>query len=405
MKTSPTQADTLLTFFKVLSDETHLKIAGVLARQPMQVREMSRVLQLDRHDLINALVRMQRANLVAVQVENNQKTYVLNADAFAAVGERLGQADVLSRLLQQAQADFEQHLVAKYVEPDYVDPGRTMAEHIVIGRWVARKKFDLHARYTEPQVNDILRRIKWQGAEFRNSLCGMNALSRTRDGRMYWRSDTPEAALPGFRPETLAPSDYQLSDEIVFAQNTIKQNWRGGKMVLPNDGRQIEVMRRYLAMPFVPRKPYTAAQIDVILKRICAGDSASNRALLVKHGILRTQGDAYVLPDVTDDMRSEWGRREWMRKNMLIDGRLKEIPTESNQRLIVLQWLAEKLVPHRVYDDAQLNLLITRFHDDAQPLKQELVSLGLIRAESGHYRRVQEPVMLDSRDVNFGYHG
>jgi biotin operon repressor len=55
------------------------------------------------------------------------------------------------------------------------------------------------------------------------------------------------------------------------------------------------------------------------------------------------------------------------------DGKLRQIPAQYKKKLIVLQMLAEKLEPGRVYPERELNEWIKQYHDDFATIRRELI--------------------------------
>ncbi|MET3207797.1 UNVERIFIED_CONTAM: hypothetical protein ABIC26_000733 [Paenibacillus sp. PvR008] len=56
-----------------------------------------------------------------------------------------------------------------------------------------------------------------------------------------------------------------------------------------------------------------------------------------------------------------------------MDGKLRQIPSQYKKKLIVLQMLAEKLEPGRVYPERELNEWIKQYHEDFATIRRELI--------------------------------
>jgi excisionase family DNA binding protein len=70
------------------------------------------------------------------------------------------------------------------------------------------------------------------------------------------------------------------------------------------------------------------------------------------------------------------------------DGRLKAIPTTRSKRLFVLQHLAGKLDPARVYSEDEINKFIAPFHEDVCTIRREFIMNKLMVRKSGKYKVV-----------------
>ena len=86
-------------------------------------------------------------------------------------------------------------------------------------------------------------------------------------------------------------------------------------------------------------------------------------------------------------------REDEYRGNVLkafFDGeRLRAIPVQRKKKLIVLQKIAESLVPGEVYDEAGVSEIIARFHPDYCTLRRDMVSEGILARSGGKYVRVK----------------
>ena len=69
------------------------------------------------------------------------------------------------------------------------------------------------------------------------------------------------------------------------------------------------------------------------------------------------------------------------------DGRLHTIPSKHAKRLVVLDHLAQSFEPGARYEEAEVNLVLRRFHDDYAALRRYLVENGFLTREGGVYWR------------------
>ncbi|HEX6479903.1 MAG TPA: metalloregulator ArsR/SmtB family transcription factor, partial [Ktedonobacteraceae bacterium] len=73
--------EVLLQFFKVLADETRLKMLGILATREHSVEELAALLQLKAPTISHHLAKLKELNLVDMRSEGNTHFYWLNAEA------------------------------------------------------------------------------------------------------------------------------------------------------------------------------------------------------------------------------------------------------------------------------------------------------------------------------------
>lgn len=67
------------------------------------------------------------------------------------------------------------------------------------------------------------------------------------------------------------------------------------------------------------------------------------------------------------------------------DGRLKQIPVKESKLVVILAHLAGQFEPGRRYPEAEVNEVLTRFHDDFCTLRRFLVVYRLMQRENGWY--------------------
>jgi hypothetical protein len=68
-------------------------------------------------------------------------------------------------------------------------------------------------------------------------------------------------------------------------------------------------------------------------------------------------------------------------------GRLTVIPARRSKRRLVLDWLAQEFEPGRVYPEATVNNMLTRYHPDFAALRRYLVDEGFMERRQGFYWR------------------
>lgn len=69
------------------------------------------------------------------------------------------------------------------------------------------------------------------------------------------------------------------------------------------------------------------------------------------------------------------------------DGRLHTIPSKRSKLLVVLDHLAQRFEPGRVYTEAEVNEVLSHFHPDHAALRRYLVDDQFLTREAGHYWR------------------
>lgn len=195
--TEPTQDTTtdahaqLLGFFKALSDANRLRIIGLLAGGPKAVEQLAAELELGVSTTSHHLAKLAAAGLVSATPRGHQNLYALKLETLTALSQQLLQPGTLPTLAAPAQDDGE--LFARKVMRSFTDAdGRITAfpmqrkKFRVLLEYVQRD-FEPGKRYTEPQVNRVLKRYNDDVATIRRGLIEEGFMRREGGGGHYWR--------------------------------------------------------------------------------------------------------------------------------------------------------------------------------------------------------------------------
>jgi hypothetical protein len=180
--------DKLLDFFRALGHKDRLKIAGMLAQRPSTVVELARVLDLCETDVVHHLVRLEELGLVRT-VSDESQAYAFDGGALLQLRKEVFRSQG-ARRARASERDWEQKLLDTFV----VD-GRLMgipAQHkrrVAITKWLAAR-FETGVRYSEKEVNEIIRRVHHDSSSLRRYMIDYGFMQR--DHGVYWR--VPEQA-------------------------------------------------------------------------------------------------------------------------------------------------------------------------------------------------------------------
>lgn len=78
--------------------------------------------------------------------------------------------------------------------------------------------------------------------------------------------------------------------------------------------------------------------------------------------------------------------RQKVIRNFFDGERLRNIPAQRKQRVVVLQHLLKKFSPDRTYTEREVNDMLRVAHDDVASLRRELVDYGFMTRERGIYQ-------------------
>lgn len=159
--------------------------------------------------------------------------------------------------------------------------------------------------------------------------------------------------------------------------------------------------RDYSGKELAERLALTAPTISHHMRKLTAAGIVTSSA--------EAQRQVYSLnADLLRDVRKEpvatteqapLDAREKTLKNFFDGERLKSIPAQRKQRVIVLQKLLERFEPGRQYPEKEVNEILLTAHEDYATLRRELVDYGFMVRQNGIYEVAEE---LPPRSVQVG---
>lgn len=192
---SDEQLRLLVQFFKVMADESRLKIIGLLSTGERSVGELAELLGLQEPTVSHHLGRLRELELVEVRAEGNTRYYWLNRRRLEALNRELLRVDEANAWIGELDMDeAERKVVSAYVENGRLKqiPSK-QKKLLVILRWLA-EQFEPEKRYTETEVNNILRGFYDDYASLRREMIDFHLLERESGGNLYWRPATSDTA-------------------------------------------------------------------------------------------------------------------------------------------------------------------------------------------------------------------
>ena len=95
-------------------------------------------------------------------------------------------------------------------------------------------------------------------------------------------------------------------------------------------------------------------------------------------------------PEQVDEQQ----KREEEYRQKVIDtffeyGKLKSIPVQRKKKLICYEVIAEKFVPGKVYNEKELNEIISSVHEDYCTIRRDMIGEGILQRSKGEYVRIR----------------
>ena len=185
------QFQQLLSFFKVLGNESRLKILGLLANQERSVGELAALLDLREPTVSHHLAAMKELDLVNVRAEGNNRIYWLNAKALESMSKDILSPAKLADIAPTEGADrWEQKVLSTFVENGRITqlPSRRKKQLVIMQCVVDQFEYDV--RYPEAELNERLKELNEDFASLRRYLIDHKLMAREKN--IYWRIP-PEA--------------------------------------------------------------------------------------------------------------------------------------------------------------------------------------------------------------------
>jgi hypothetical protein len=186
---NPPDFQTLLQFFKLLANESRLKLIGLIAQREYSVEELSSLLNLKEPTVSHHLTKLKELNLVNMRPDGNTRFYRLDSDALLTLNKAILTQDQVAALGGVSSKNWEENWENKVLN-SYLQNGQltkipaSRRKRIVILKWLARQ-FDLDQTYPEKAVNTLIHRYHFDSATLRREMIGYNMMQREQG--VYWR--------------------------------------------------------------------------------------------------------------------------------------------------------------------------------------------------------------------------
>jgi DNA-binding transcriptional ArsR family regulator len=172
---------TLLDFFKILSNESRLKLLGVLAQRECSVEELAALLHLKAPTVSHHLAKLKTLNLVSLSPQGNTHLYRLNLEQLQHLSRDLLTSDRIQSLAEDVQPkDWENTVLQSFVTDNRITSiPVSRKKRFVLLKWLVAK-FERDRNYSEKEVNTLLKQHHEDCATLRREFIGYRLMSRDR---------------------------------------------------------------------------------------------------------------------------------------------------------------------------------------------------------------------------------
>lgn len=200
------QQEYLIYYFKVLADDTRLRMVGYLARDEHNVQQLAALLGVREPTVSHHLSKMRSIGLVELRTEGNQHFYRLNQQKLAWFKQMVNALETHTPpppedadetwIEALPMEDWEKSVIRHYTFAGRLRqiPAKEK-KLLVVLHWLSMQ-FEPEETYTEMEVNRILKQYHEDYATLRRSLISFGYLRRERGGTLYWVTPDEDALPP-----------------------------------------------------------------------------------------------------------------------------------------------------------------------------------------------------------------
>lgn len=178
--------DELLQFFKVLGNESRLRILGLLANGEQSVGELAAALAVKEPTVSHHLGMMKELGLVTVRAEGNVRIYQLDTKFLERMNRDIFSQDNLATLVDDTSENAQEQKVLKtYLEGNRIKeiPYRYQ-KRLVVLKWLVNQ-LEMDVRYSEADLSARLKEYHPDYAALRRYLVETGLMQREKG--VYWR--------------------------------------------------------------------------------------------------------------------------------------------------------------------------------------------------------------------------
>ena len=180
-------SEELLNFFKTLADKNRLKIPGLLNEDSLTIEEIAALLNVTQSEATHHIEGLMEIGLVKFHNIKGVVVYRLDTHSLEQAARRiLARPAKVAPAALKAEDEFDRKVLSRFLNADgsiKEFPSQPKKFEAIV-HYVLRL-FKKNKRYTEKEVNEILKRVHPDTATLRRSMIDYQLMARERG--MYWR--------------------------------------------------------------------------------------------------------------------------------------------------------------------------------------------------------------------------
>lgn len=177
----------LLNFFKVFSDKNRLRLASALIDEALPIDEIAALLNITQGEATRHIEQLMEIGFVKFGNAKGVVVYRFDTDSLGDAAKRiLARPKQIAPAALKADDEFDQKVLSKFLNVDgsiKEFPAQPKKFEVIV-HYVLRL-FKKNKRYTEKEVNEIIKRVHPDSATLRRSLIDYQLMQREKG--IYWR--------------------------------------------------------------------------------------------------------------------------------------------------------------------------------------------------------------------------
>jgi DNA-binding transcriptional ArsR family regulator len=170
----------IVSMFKVLADESRLKILGVLAAGPRTGGELAELVGLRASTISHHLTRLKESGLVTVTKDGTSRVYTLDREVLAELGTEAMVPEHIASVVPEAAPDrYTERVLSAFLDQGHLTkiPSSRKKRDVVLN-WLVQR-FEIGVDVSEATVNERIQQVHWDSATLRRELVGGKWMVRT----------------------------------------------------------------------------------------------------------------------------------------------------------------------------------------------------------------------------------
>jgi DNA-binding transcriptional ArsR family regulator len=175
-----------LSYLKAMAHENRLRLLGILADGEWSVRELAELLDLTEPTISHHLTKLHEVHLVSMRAVGTSHLYRLNSATLQHLNRDLLNPQRVATMADDvSDATWEKKILRTFLDGERLTkiPDQQKKRFVIL-KWLI-ERFEFGVRYSEPELNTILKRHHPDTATLRRDFISWKLMER--ENGVYWR--------------------------------------------------------------------------------------------------------------------------------------------------------------------------------------------------------------------------